>query len=66
MQIFGFEKGVSLVKYFDTQYLVAILLGVVVNFFCYSDNSYYYVFICLGSFDVCSFILNIFRTSVLK
>ena len=32
IEIFGSDMGISLIKYYDTQYLFSIIFGVVLNF----------------------------------
>ena len=59
--MYGFEEGIKLIKYYDTQYVVSIIFGIGINYFFYSNGVYTLAFVALACSDILSIILNYIR-----
>lgn len=56
-QLFGQKRGLALIKYYDTQYIFCIFIGVFVNFYCLSSGSLRTVFVTMFLVDAIGLVL---------
>ena len=64
--MFGFEDGIKLIKYYDTQYVTSVVFGIVINYLFYSGGVYTMAFVALACSDVLSLVLNYVRNKFYK
>ena len=64
--MYGEKIGIKIIKYYDLQYMICILLGVIANFVFFDPNNLSKVILCVGAFDVIGFVCLCFIKNMNK